>query len=365
MGRAEPNTGGPASEEANTGVTSTRPRQNLGPLAAEATGLSGGGDGLALGSALGPTLREVCDGRLGEIEWFRSTWQRSEAATGFATWRLGPQQTVPVMIKLPVGPHEHAWTRRLGALDIEDWNADHALACPAPRLAAAGEALAGYDLCWLVMERFDGHPLSSRVDADSLRALLDAAARFQQRAVAACRVQRRPDRADWAHLIDRSREVVGDGALELEQRWRQALKRVHRSLDKLADRWESRPCESWCHGDLHPGNAMWRTLPDGSRRCCLIDLALVHAGHWVEDAAYLERLYWGHGDRLHGVDPVAVLGQARRALGLPVGTEAAELADIRRLLTAACVPCFLGLEGRPRYVKHALEVAERLIPRLC
>lgn len=57
--------------------------------------------------------------------------------------------------------------------------------------------------------------------------------------------------------------------------------------------WESRPRDTWCHGDLHPGNAMRRDLGNGQRgRCVLLDLAFVHPGHWVEDAVYIERQFW-------------------------------------------------------------------------
>ncbi len=52
---------------------------------------------------------------------------------------------------------------------------------------------------------------------------------------------------------------------------------------------------------------------DGRHGCVLVDLALVHPGHWVEDALYLERQYWGHSDLLKGVKPASELARLRQA----------------------------------------------------
>ncbi len=120
-----------------------------------------------------------------------------------------------------------------------------------------------------------------------------------------------------------------------------------------------------------PGASESRAQPDpihGAARgaspggCTLIDLALVHPGHWVEDAVYLERLYWGRSDLLEGVRPVPFLAQARRERGMSSPEDYTLLANIRRVLMAACVPNFLKHEGHPRYVSAALDVLERLLP---
>src|SRR5688572_5631231 len=71
------------------------------------------GDGMSLGTSLGPALIEVCGGRLSHIEWFRSTWQHGGAATGFAHWRGEDGRQIEVLVKLPVGPVEHRWTASL------------------------------------------------------------------------------------------------------------------------------------------------------------------------------------------------------------------------------------------------------------
>src|SRR2546421_544761 len=61
--------------------------------------------------------------------------------------------------------------------------------------------------------------------------------------------------------------------------------------------------------------------------CVLIDLALVHSGHWMEDALYLERQFWGHEPLLHGVKPLPMLAKLRRERGLPTDDHYSELAN--------------------------------------
>ena len=177
----------------------------------------------------------------------------------------------------------------------------------------------------------------------------------------------------------------GTHSIQEAQRWNQAIKHVQHVLPRLVARWESRPINTWCHGDLHPGNAMRRpaaaggplppgatpgggdggpTPADNPAPCVLLDLALVHAGHWVEDAVYLERLYWGKPELLHGVKPVSALSKFRKELGLhpAPGEDSAMLASVRRVLMAASAPAYLHREGHPRYVHTALETIERLLP---
>lgn len=94
----------------------------------------------------------------------------------------------------------------------------------------------------------------------------------------------------------------------------------------------------------------------------MIDLALVHSGHWIEDALYLERLFWGQQERLCGVRPVQDLARLRKQRGLNGTEDHGLLANARRVLMAACVPAFLAHEGHPRYVAAALEILERTLP---
>ncbi|MFM9994587.1 MAG: phosphotransferase family protein [Phycisphaerales bacterium] len=322
------------------------------------------GDGHSLAVALAPALMHECGGRLSTIEWFRSTWQRGGSATGFAHWREDAGRELDVLVKLPVGPVEHRWTTRLGAFDPGD-----GAYRPTPRVVAAGRAIGGYDLGWLVIERLDGHTLNSTWNQESLESLLRAAARLQRIAVDAEPVGSgtHPPPPNWELLVERARDAARGGDVPDAQKWNDALKRLHRALPRLSARWDGRAIGTWCHGDLHPGNAMrrptaGRSAPDPG--CVLIDLAFMHAGHWVEDAVYLERQFWSHPEQLFGVHPVSLLAKYRREQGLHTDDDYGSLANVRRVLMAACVPAFVAREGSPRYVHAALEALHRLMPQV-
>ncbi|MCA9289466.1 MAG: phosphotransferase [Phycisphaerales bacterium] len=322
-------------------------------------------DTQALGESLGPLLRNECRGHLGEIHWFRADWQRGGAATGFATWTLGTGQTVDAMVKLPVGHREWFWTTRLGLLDADGWNGAAAVALPTPRLLASGESLGGYDLAWIVIERLLGPPISRKRSRDGLEGLLRATAEFQGGCSAVKPVDEIPPAHDWHTAVRSSREAVHRGDCPDEQQWNDALKKVGRHLDGIVARWNARPASWWCHGDVHPANALRRVDGGGanSSRFVIIDLALVHAGHWIEDGLYLERQHWGHEDYLFGVDPVGSLAAARRSFGLDVEDGFERWADLRRVLTAAAAPGLIGVEGNARYLRGALDVLTRLLKR--
>jgi aminoglycoside phosphotransferase len=310
----------------------------------------------SLASSLGPIITRTCDPRLSNIEWFRSTWQRGGAATGRATWRLDDSNVIPAVVKLPVGPVEYRWTTLLGAVDRDQWARTESRSTP--RVLAAGEVLNGYDLAWLVIERLDGPSLTTTWDRRSLLDLIDATACMQARALGAMPVKGRPRPTDWATLLDKARHAVRDQGIDNEQRWNDCIKRVQKSLDALIHEWDARPLDTWCHGDVHAGNAMRRT---DNGACVLIDLALVHPGHWVEDAVYLERQFWGRPDLLFGVDPVAELAAARRRQRLEPGPDHRRIADLRRLLAAACAPALLPHEGHPVYLGACLDTLARLL----
>jgi hypothetical protein len=87
---------------------------------------------------------------------------------------------------------------------------------------------------------------------------------------------------------------------------------------------------------------------------CLIDLAEVHAGHWIEDAVYLERQLWARPERLKAHKPVREIAAARKRLGLSVDADYARLAMARRALLAATAPRFLKSEGHPAYLDACL-----------
>lgn len=330
------------------------------------------GDGHALGVSLGPVLIEHCQGRLSHLEWFRSTWQHGGAATGFGRWRLDDGNEIDVMVKLPVGPVEHRWTTQLSAAAAAPVNGSARLgewALPTPRVYASGESLGEYDLAWLIMERLEGQTLAQGWCRESLDDLIHAAALMQAHAIRLTPVGVRPPAPDWDRLLARAREIARASALPEAHHWKEDVKKVQRLLPKLIARWESRPINAWCHGDLHPGNAMRRRLPphldDGGRPpCVLIDLALVHPGHWVEDAVYLERQFWGKPEALFGIHPVSLLAKYRRELGLPTDGDYGALANLRRVLTAACAPVYLAHDGHPRYLHAALETLDRLLPQV-
>ncbi|MEM9166007.1 MAG: aminoglycoside phosphotransferase family protein [Planctomycetota bacterium] len=323
-----------------------------------------------LAHALEPALREQLAGALrGEIEWFRATWQRGGAATGSAQWfDKQSGQTIPVVIKLPVGGSELIWTTALGKHGFDRDIRTGQTPFPTPRVIASGDVLGGYDLGWLVIERLEGTPVSGDLSEDSLEGLLRAATVFQQLAADAASRQDDPlpgktDSRDWGAIVEQSREVVRDAAIEDIPAWVEALRKVHKSLPHLLADWSARPVDDWCHGDLHPGNAIHMPGDPGHPdRCVLIDLGLVHKGHWIEDAVYLERVFWGHDDRLLGVKPVRRMRALRREMGLPLTGDDGRLANIKRVLTAAAVPARFAAEGGDAaYHAAALGCLHRLL----
>ena len=321
-----------------------------------------------LALALAPALIAHCHNRLGPIEWFRASWQRGGAATGFSTWELGPtpsgqSRRIGVIVKFPVGPAEHRWTTALGAVPHDHWHSQDSHKLPTPRVIASGTDLGGYDLAWLITERLQGPTLSSNLSEQSLLDLLAAAADFHAAALRAAPVTGRPRSPNWDKALDHAREVCKNHAIPESQHWNDVLKKVQKHLPILRARWDTRPMNDWCHGDLHPGNALRRATDNGNAQCVLIDLALVHPGHWIEDALYLERQFWGHEALLHGIKPLGTLAKFRREKGLPTEGDYPELANIRRVLTAACAPSLIEREGNLKYLHAALEVIERLLPQ--
>ncbi|MBC7833993.1 MAG: aminoglycoside phosphotransferase family protein [Phycisphaerales bacterium] len=324
-----------------------------------------------LAAALEPALIAACDGRLSKVEWFTSTWQSGGAATGYASIELPGLPRADVVVKLPVGYAEYKWTTTLSppvCVPVDDGEPcgdlehDHP---PTLRVLASGIELGGYDLAWLVVERLPGHTISHDLCEQGIKELLHAAARLYQHAGSLRPVDRPPPQRDWAALLGKAREACKINHIEHAQHWNESIKHVQKCLRHLADRWSARAINTWCHGDLHPGNAMRRAVDgSGAPPCVLIDLALMHAGHWVEDAVYLERLYWGKAELLHGVKPVSYLAQLRREMGLQASDDYSTLANIRRVLMAATSPAFLHHEGHPRYLRAALGTLDRLLPQV-
>ncbi len=321
-------------------------------------------DSHALAVALEPVLRHACEDRLGPIEWFASRWQRGGAATGFSTWRDEDGALREVVVKLPVGYVEHRWTTGLGRVDRSSWNLPECERRPTPRVLADGHELGGYDLAWIVMERLPGEPLAKDLKPGCIHELMEAAVDFQARSAALTPVEGRPKAVDWAHLFEKSKETARLSPLPEAKHWLESVKKAGKVLDWLINHWNARSMTSWCHGDLHAGNAMRRVRSDGGQTCVLIDLALVHPGHWVEDALYLERQFWGHSELLYGIKPVTEMARIRRERGMPASDNYAELANVRRVLTAAAAPALIEREGNPKYLHAALETLDRVLPQV-
>lgn len=360
--------GSPASSNGHHGIDATG--VGMMPTVPNPNGHT---DYSSLAAMLEPFLVQACDGDLSDIQWFRSSWQSGGAATAKATFALTNGRSAKVIVKLPIGPAEYRWTTGMEGLDApEGSHCELQYGCT-PRVFAAGTELGGYDLAWIVVERLPGHPLSHHFNGDAARDLLTAAVNWYDRAAALrpIALASRPPVKDWAAQVDRARGSLDDNVIADESRWIDAIERTRRALPALIDVWESRPINTWCHGDLHPGNAMRRavgsddtasnghapsSLPLG--QCVLIDLALVHAGHWVEDAVYLERLCWPKPEILGGVKPVDFVADLLRTRGMLGSENYARLATARRILMAATSPAYLAQDGNPRYMHAALERLE-------
>lgn len=326
-------------------------------------------DSLALGAMLAPALRHAAGNSLGDIEWFRTSWQRGGAATGFSTWTLEDGQVVPCMVKVPVGPVERRWATALGDCWRRGWASPDCATLSTPRVLASADELGAYDLCWLVVERFEGGTVASQFDKEGLQALIEAASDFQIRAEAKFRPSGQAFDPDWAAAHDHARQLAHDGAIPDAQHWNQALKHARRLLPDALSMWKARPVNAWLHGDLHPANAMWRSRPDNGhghagQRCALIDLGLVRPGHWAEDGLYLERQFWGRSERLYGLKPVSLMARARRDAGLAVEPDYARLLESKRLIASAAAPANLEHEGDGIYLSGALAVLERSVRSL-
>ncbi len=299
------------------------------------------------GAALAPVLLEVCGDRLRNVRWFRTDWQRGGALTGYCDWIDDDGATREAVVKMPVPPAERRWLVRLSSDEVT------------PRVYAHGTALGGYDLAWVIMEKLPYGPVGRKWGAHAVELLAEAAAHFY----ASARVvppEGQPKRRDWPELLKRARDHATPRMVPHAQRWKQALKQAGRKLDGWLDTWRGRPHDTWCHGDLHLGNAMTRVAPpDGP--AVLFDLANVHAGHWVEDAVYFEHLYWARPERLGGHKPVKLIAHYLKEYGISPGEDWPELANLKRAMLAMAAPGLMDTEGGRVQVEAALEVLERYV----
>ncbi len=308
-----------------------------------------------LGDRFAALLQEACGGRLGSIAWFRTDWQRGGARTGRSTFRTDDGAEVPVVVKVPVGPTELTWNQRLQPNEKDPYGIT-------ARLYACGQSLGDYDLAWIIMERFPEGPLFGLKRTDAIDLMADAAARFYWRA-ADFPVSGEQKREDWNAHFDRAREQCQTNNLPDKQRWNKTIKAAQKNLEAWVTEWRGRSEGEWCHGDLHPANAMSRSnRPEDP--AMLIDLAEIRPGHWLEDAVYLERLYWIRPDRIADNPPVKLIARKRAERGLVNGDNYQRLADIRRLLLAGSAPAYLRTEGNPIVLKINLDMLEETLSRL-
>lgn len=307
-----------------------------------------------LAASLAPLLKEACDGRLGEITWFRADWQRSGAATGTSTFRVDDGAELPVIVKLPVVQREYTWTVRLQESSGQQ--------LVIPRLYASGDFIGGYDLAWIIIERFAHGPLGLHWHENHIPRIADAIARFHK-ATAEFQINQGPVVEDWHDLLEEAHANVKINNIDEPKRWNDALKRFRRMVDQYIVEWRSRPVNTWLHGDAHLANTMSRTDIDEGE-VCLIDLAEVHAGHWVEDAVYFERQLWARPDLMKTCKPVKEVAAARKRHGLAVEEDYSRLAMVRRALLAATAPKFIRTEGSPQHLAACLNWLETAIAEL-
>lgn len=315
-----------------------------------------------LGPFFEPALRAACHDRLGNIRWFKTAWQRGGAATAYTTIEhdLGTRDAV---IKFPIGPREYKLLSGLGE------------SCSAtPQIEFHGTELGSADMAWVVMERLPGEPVKTTAGAVPhkrvFQAVADAAAIFYDSTLKRWPIEKPHNPWPWDDLIAKSRQAVRDNPLQHQQQWKNALKDVARYLPRLVSVWESRQINTFCHGDLHLSNIMtrdasstWNEHSDKSdEQLVLVDFGEVHEGHWIEDAVYLERIYWANPEVAKKVKIVPLFAKARKSLGLPCDDDYAGLAQIRRVLMASCAPAWLQREGNPQYLAAALAMIERALP---
>ncbi|MBI1336207.1 MAG: phosphotransferase [Phycisphaera sp.] len=301
------------------------------------------------GAEIEPVLYKACDGRLSHISFFRTDWQRGGALTGYAKWTDDHQQSHDVVVKLPVRPRERHWLCRLQPYpDV------------VPTLYAHGEELGHYDIAWVVMERMPHGPLGPAWNGSAFDLIVQAVARFYK-AASNFPIDRESKEKEWSAILHYSRKHVGDVKdLPNAPRWKKALKAAQKKLPDWMAIWSDRPRDNWLHGDFHLANAMTRTPPPNGP-AVLIDLAEVKVGCWVQDAVYLEHLFWSRRDRLGDRKICSMIAHELKHHNLSPGNNWADLAQVKRALLALATPANLEHEGNPHHVAAALEVLESLV----
>ena len=165
----------------------------------------------SLASSLEPVLKQQTENRLGDVHWFRTDWQRSGAATGFATWNGEDGEQTEVVVKLPVIQKELFWTKRMqNSVGV------------APRLFASAEQINGYDLAWIIIERFPVGPLGKKWDDSHISRIADAAARFSS-STTNFPLDQEGRKENWGILLKRAKKSIRENHIENESQWKKYL----------------------------------------------------------------------------------------------------------------------------------------------
>ena len=307
------------------------------------------------GESLEPALLQATHPRLTKPKWFRTDWQRSGALTGLTQWTDDQGRTLNAVVKLPIPPTELDWLTRL-----QQHEPDQPRLVPA--LYASGRELGRYDLAWAVMECLPFGPLDQRWCGYEWPLLADAAARFSE-LTSQHPIDKPHTPKPWDQIIKKSRDAIQTTNPPGTQRWAAALKTFAKLWKKQHKDWDQRDTSQWCHGDLHLGNAMTRQPPPNGP-AVHFDLALVQTGHWIEDAIYVEHLYWNAPDRIDGHDIVKLIVKARRNANLPTEPDWPHLANLRRACLAAAAPAQLAASHSISHVNAALIKLEQSLASL-
>ena len=93
----------------------------------------------------------------------------------------------------------------------------------------------------------------------------------------------------------------------------------------------------------------------------MFDFAQTRVGHWVEDAVYLEHLYWSRRGRLDGRKLVKQIAVQRKERGLEVDRDWVMFANVQRALLAMSTPVVICHSGDTQHLAAALEVLDRAV----
>ncbi len=300
---------------------------------------------IPFGANLELPLINALNGKLSEIQWFRTDWQRGGAATGYAQFTDDQQKTHQVVVKLPVPPIELLWLNRLQKHPNI-----------APKIFASGKSIGPYDIAFVIMQRLPHGPINTTWQDQQFPLIIDAVTKFY---AAAANYPIAPPRqkTDWRRALDTARQHIKNESLQNPQQWKNALKKAKRNLKDWLSIYSDRPLTDTCHGDLHFGNALSpNPAPQGP--AILIDYALVYTGSWIEDAVNLEYLNWSLPKLIKKQNIPKAIAKARRDLNLPVHKDWAKHAQALRYLYAMTAPASLHNFGQSQHLSHALDILE-------